>query len=365
MRKRLIACPEERALEDAAYVRRAVPTRIFAILLPVWRVAIRATVTEGEPYELIDRYLERGIATADLGTPAELAGFFGLDVLVVERALRFLDAIGHLASRDGRLALTELGQRSIRDNVRYVVTRQDRRTLYFDAFGSRPLTAPYYDTRTVTMLSASEAGDPSVTGEWPRFRMLCSMRGFRAEALTELASNPRRADFNLPERIDQPEVLGAAECVFLPMYLVRAVQQGSRVRLFAYTQAASEADPDMTELCERTPEITSLIEAEERLRASAFHERACRWLREHNLSERAPERLADGTWRVTLPAASFGRDAALPITKVGSFLVLDNDILHYGAMTRRCATGRCSPGSTTTSVHGQDQILMPPRSWSA
>ncbi len=65
---RLIRYPEERALEDAAFAHGLAPTRIFALLLPVWRVEVKATVTDAEDYALIDRYLERGIASAGLNS---------------------------------------------------------------------------------------------------------------------------------------------------------------------------------------------------------------------------------------------------------------------------------------------------------
>ena len=115
---RLIRYPEERALEDAAFTHGLMPTRIFALLLPIWRVDVRACVTAAEPYALIDRYLELGIGTAGLDSVTGLAGFFGLDDVVVERPLRFLAGIGHVTMGGGRVALTELGQRSVRDGKR-------------------------------------------------------------------------------------------------------------------------------------------------------------------------------------------------------------------------------------------------------
>jgi hypothetical protein len=325
-RTRLIPYPEERALEDAAYARGTVPTRIFSLLLPVWCVEIQATVTDGEDYELIDRYLERGIAEAGLATAAELAAFFALDEVLVARALRFLTAIGHLTEGPGgRITLTELGHRSVRDQVRYVVTRQDRRKLYFDAFGSRPLTRPYYDSRTVTFLPADAIG-PATTG-W--FRMLHSTRGFRHEALAELARNPERDHFNLPERIDSPQVLDAPEQVYLPLYVVRAVQRDGRASYLAYTQTGAEADADIGALCETTAEIAGLLETEERLaRSGGEDDRVSEWLRKRDLDGRRPVRLADGTLRVTFPAAAFGADKALSLSKLGSYVVLGTGFFH-------------------------------------
>src|SRR4051812_19990309 len=101
MTTRLIRYPEERALEDAVYRVGVRPTRIFALLLPVLCVEIEATVTDGEPYELIDRYLGRAIAEGGLHTTVELADFLALDEVLVDRALRFLTAIGHVTITEG------------------------------------------------------------------------------------------------------------------------------------------------------------------------------------------------------------------------------------------------------------------------
>ncbi|WP_308299099.1 hypothetical protein [Streptomyces sp. GESEQ-35] len=104
----------------------------------MWRVEVQADATEGEPYELIDRFLERGIAEAGLATADELAAFFALEPALVRQALQFLAAIRHIEEdRHGRLALTELGLRSVRDEIRCTVTQKDRRKLYLRGHGHR------------------------------------------------------------------------------------------------------------------------------------------------------------------------------------------------------------------------------------
>jgi hypothetical protein len=258
--KRLMPYPEERALEHTVHALEAVPTRIHSVLLPVWCVEVEADVTEGEPYELIDRFLERGIAEAGLGTVGELAAFFALDPPLVGQAVRFLTAIGHVTEGDGRLSLTELGYRSVRDEVRYVVTRKDRRKLYFDGFDSRPLTRPYYDARKVGFLSGETLQEALERRDGPRLNMLNPSRDFRREALVELADSPERDRFNLPGRIDAPRAVGSADLVFLPAYLVRAVERGGRVRHFAYTPAADEYDPEITAACEAADGVASALE---------------------------------------------------------------------------------------------------------
>lgn len=344
-RKRLLPYPEERALEHAAFALGTVPTRICLVLLPVWCVEVAAEVTEGEPYELIDRYLERGIAEAGLDTPDGLARFFALEMPLVGQALRFLEAIGHVrTSRGGRLALTELGLRSVRDQVRYTVTRQDRRKLYFDAFACRPLTRAHYDARRVPFLSGEQAqqeAEGTARGRGgPRVHILFTTRGFRREALAELAGRGDRERYNLPERIDRPQSLGE-ELVFLPSYVVRAVDSGSAPRYLVYTPAGDEADHDLGEACSATPEVRSAVEAEEAdaVRADgAFAERAGRWLSSRGLAQYRPERRPDGGWRVTLPGDAFAADR-VPPAKLGSFVMLGNGFLHIWCAEERVRRG--------------------------
>ncbi|WP_020671911.1 hypothetical protein [Amycolatopsis nigrescens] len=330
---RLIRYPAERALEDAAFDQDTVPTRIFTVLLPLWRVEVRSTVTEGEPYQLIDRYLERGIAEAGLQTTAELAAFFAIEEKLVDRALRSLAAIGHLAESGGRFTLTTLGAASVRDQVRYVVTAGDRRRLYFDAFGSRPLTRPYYHSRTVTLLPEDRLAAALDSPGGSKFLRLLSPYPFRREALTELAGNPERDHFNLPTRMDGPESV-AEDRVYLPLYLVRAVQDGKRVRHLAYTQAGVEPDLDVTALCEQSPDVLGLLETEDRIARTEI-DWMKDWLSERDLTTAKPTLDEHGAWRVTLPGSAFTKDGPLPLRKLGSFVVRGKNFFHVWCTDER------------------------------
>jgi hypothetical protein len=123
-------------------------------------------------------------------------------------------------------------------------------------------------------------------------------------------------------------MLGEPEYVFLPIYLVRAVQRDNRVRLLAYTQAGESADHDITALCEQAPEIGSAVDEADRSSRSGFYERSSQWLEKKGLGAYPPVQRSDGTWRVTLPGAAFGGEGQLRISKIGSFVVLGSDILH-------------------------------------
>jgi hypothetical protein len=325
-RTQLFSFPEQRVLEDAAFARDVVPTRIFALLLPVWSVTVQADITEAEDYELIDRFLARGIAEGDLTTTAELADFYALDPELVDRALRALAAIGHVTHGSGRWTLTGLGLRSVRDRKRYIVTRGDRRKLYFTAFGSQPLTRPYYDTRKVTLVTAGDV--PEIrSANGPRFHTLMTTRGLDGNALDALAANPQRDRFNMPDRVEGLRRLGSDELVYLPVYVVRARTPQGRKRYLAYGQASAEADPDLSDVIERSPEVIAVLEAEmTAIRHDEELERVRAWLRKQGLGEQPLERVSsDDLLRVCLPANRFGGNG-LSLNRVGSFVVQANSL---------------------------------------
>ncbi|WP_406294387.1 hypothetical protein OG948_05950 [Embleya sp. NBC_00888] len=310
-----IPYPETRAVEHAAFVEGIAPTGVFPVLLPVWSVEIRATVTEGKPYDLIDHYLERAIDEGHLDTVDSLARFLGLDAVLVDRALRSLVAIDHVVRTGNAVELTELGRRSVRAGTRYVVTHEDRRRLYFDAFGSRPLTRRYYAGDPVTLVSGGQLDAAQAGRNGQRFTLLVSTHGFARDALARLSASPERDRYNLPARIDQPQSLGE-EMVFLPVYIVRGWEggPGGRLRHLAYGQAGDEADPDLSTMAQETVEIVSALASEQ-----TDPERAQVWMREKHPSATGPEALDRGGWRATFPPESFGPNAPFTLTKVGSF----------------------------------------------
>ncbi|MGW6242110.1 hypothetical protein ACWGBX_23985 [Streptomyces sp. NPDC055037] len=314
---RLMNFPEERVLEDAAFGQGIVPTRLYALLLPVWKVEIRADITEGEAFFLIDRFLERGLRHGSLDTVDELAAFFALDRALVAQAVRFLTAIGHTEEGPGGiLRLTPLGQRSVDDDIRYVVTRQDRRQLYFEALSCGPLARAHYDDEVVTLLSAEEMDQAQRSKHYPRFTPVAVASGFDRSALDRLKSRRDRARFNLPVALDAVECLSET-LVFLPVYLVRG-----RAGLLVYGQAEAGTahDPELSALCTGTPELINALdneeldaEADERLLRSAR-----KWLSELGLDAVAPEQDDDGTWSVSLPSSAFG-EKGIPFSRIGSY----------------------------------------------
>ena len=312
--------PEQRVLENAAFVLGLVPTSVQAVLLPVWSVEVRATITEGQPYELVDRFVERGIGDGGLRSVGELAAFLALDPALVRQALAFLTAIGHVTDIGGGVGLTELGRRSMRDGTRYTMIRGDRRRLYFDGFQSRPLTTAHYTSSTVSFVPPDRTA--------PRHRGSVVRRldspGFRDDAVTELSDHPDRARFNLPPGIENPERVGEPEKVHLAVYAVRAVEDDGRVRHLVYTPAHDgEHDPDLSAACEETPSFMTDLWSAETGAVSGVAQQIRRWLSSRNLAQYAPEwDQWHGAWRVTLPSGAFSAPDGLGLARLGSYQVL-------------------------------------------
>jgi hypothetical protein len=120
--------------------------------------------------------------------------------------------------------------------------------------------------------------------------------------------------------------------VFLPAYIVRAVAAGGKIRHLVYTPAADE----VAAASQTAPEVFSALEAEEvDARRKDFRETAGRWLSARKLARHQPVKDRNGAWRVTLPADRFGPDRAVPLTKLGSFVVLGSCFFHVWCADER------------------------------
>jgi hypothetical protein len=362
----LISYSETRALEDVAFRLGGTPVRLCRILLPVWQAEVRATIYDSEPYNLIDRYVDAAVGRCGLGTAAELAGFLGLDEVLMDRAIRFLTAIGHL-ERDpatGRLVLSDLGQMSLREGKRYRRELEDRRKLYFDGFTSRPLTRPYYDTTFLDKAAvlaelAARGGGPAFTPVNP-----FSVPELAPTALSWLAELEDRDRYNLPTAVISPTQTGPAMPVHLPAYVVRAVV-GEQVRYLAYTQVADTADDEWSAVCSAAPDIAAVVENEHRADQQGHEDAARRWIAAR-FAGRFKLSRQDTLLQATLPTNAFSgsdrsQDPGIPLSKLGSFVMMntwffrlwcDDDTLRYQALLKR-ADGYLG---SRTRINGDDAM---------
>ncbi|KAB8162219.1 hypothetical protein FH609_024460 [Streptomyces sp. 3MP-14] len=314
---RLFPFPEERVLEHAAFGEGVVPLRLHGLLLPVWEVEVEADITEGEKFSLLERFLARGLRHGGLHGIDELTAFFALDRALVAQAVRALTAIGHVREEGGRLTLTGLGQRSVDDDTRYVLTRQDRRKLYFEALSSVPLQKPHYDQETVSLLSEEELGRLVGDGKGPRFTPLFVSRSFDPAALDDLNRRRDRARYNLPVAMDRMRTLDS-RLVYLPLYVVSA-----RGRLLAYGQAGAGAahDGELSDLLTKAPSVAMTLENEQIEDEERTLKGIENWLHRHGLPPTAPER-EGGTWRISLPPEAFRDEHKLSLSRIGSYQIV-------------------------------------------
>ncbi|MFC5747991.1 hypothetical protein [Actinomadura rugatobispora] len=317
--------PPSRALEHAADLPGVRPLRIHRIGVPLFEVEIDALVHDAQPYDLLDRFVGRALADAELRSPAEIADFLGLALPMVDRVLRFLGNVGHLTTApDGTLVLTDLGRRSVQDDRRYVPKR-DRQKLYFDGVRGEALPAVHY-SRSVTVLRRDEATDQKLF----RLPKACA---FRNDAVHALAARPDRTAYNLLS--DFLEVTPVAvDDAHLPCYLVRT-QTPRGLDLLAYSGIPGLRDEHLERLLRGWPLIGQQLAVDDANHQGDPRDEFGDWLREQGLDPDLlrwvdqPPRL-----RLTLPASRFHdvrpntpRRGTFGLTQVGSFTAPRGQVL--------------------------------------
>jgi hypothetical protein len=296
--------PARRAIERARTTAGAQPIRLFPQLLPVWRAEIRATIEDSEPYEVFDAFLTRGIAHGALTTPQALATFFGIQRSIVDRALTFLTTLRHVHRDGDNLTLTDLGQRSVRDGVRYVV-KQDRRHLYFDGFTAAPLPASHYTG--VTYLQAQRWRGP----EGLEFRAIGYHAPFDVAQVPQLLRRPDRRDLNIPDGLRDATVISVQQ-EWLPAYLV---QDAGPVGLQVFSMAAEGRDRHLERICAHLRE--ALQEEKDHTDPTTAWQK---WLANRGYPGVGIHRTPGGALRAILPAKAFtGDSAAFKLYQLGSF----------------------------------------------
>ena len=291
--------PIRRVLEKVAVLPGVEPLRVFPLLLPMWTVGIKSVVRETQPYEIFDRFLSLAIGRAGVRDVAGLAGFFAVEPALVERTLRFLDAIGHL-HRDGEiLSLTAIGMSSINDDQRYVI-KEDRQVLYFDGFTSAPLPKNHYE-------GAVWLDEPHLRlSGGTRFQAVADAGMFRPEALKELERRADREEYNLPAGLAsvEPTAIGRS---WLPTYVIECVSE-----LLFYVKAIEGPDSYLSALA--TPYLNDALRAEKPVDDIQVWRD---WLAGRGFRDVEPRRLPNRVLRAALPAAAFGK--SLEWWRLGSF----------------------------------------------
>lgn len=347
-----------RALEHLQTIQDITPVRLFAILFPLWDIEITATQEESRPYELMERYVERGIDEGGFHTIEEFVGFLGLQLEIVQKILSFLETLGHVTRTGTSWDLTPLGRRSVREGKKYVA-QEKRIRLYFDAYTSKPLRKEHYNRKTVHVFSPEEAATITHSKTWGyRFHLIMATREWQSASLRELEARINKAEYNVPPEMRSIQVL-AVRPAYLPMYIIETAKNTheSRPQYLVYTGIRERRDPYFEHIIHQNATVYAALQGE---RVLAQRDLWGTWLQEKGITG-IPLELPDGTWQIALPASAFeGLQAKFATTRVGDYELRDGYFIQIWcqekALRRKAALDR-----TLRLVKNQQRYIK----WSA
>jgi hypothetical protein len=298
--------PIQRILERVNAMPGVQPRRIFPVLLPMWGVEIQAQFWDAQPYEVFDQYLSRAIGSAGLNEPDRLAAFFGVQPALIERALRFLEAVGHVRRESAAVALTDLGRRSVAAGCRYVV-KEDRQLLYFDGFTSAPMLKEHY-------AGGEWLDEPLLRLSGTQFQPITALARLSLSAIDELAARADRDRFNVPGSLTAIEAREIRQA-WLPAYILECT-----AGLMVFVKAIEGPDAYLADLL--TPHLWNVLASEPRPDYVAVWQD---WLAGKGFHEAVVRTMSNGVLRASLPASAFGEQVRW--AQLGSFVTRDSTFL--------------------------------------
>lgn len=218
--------------------------------------------------------------------------------------MTFLTTLRHVHRNGDTLTLTDLGQRSARDGVRYVV-KQDRRHLYFDGFTTAALPATHYEG--VTYLQTQRWRGP----EGLEFRAIGYHCPFDAAQVPQLLRRPDRRELNIPDGLRDATVISLQQ-EWLPAYLV---QDAGPAALQVFSMATEGRDRHLERVCAHLRE--ALQEEKDHTDPTPAWRK---WLADRGHAGTDIHRTPGGALRATLPATAFtGNNPTFRLYQLGSF----------------------------------------------
>jgi hypothetical protein len=333
--KRLIY-PATRAIENAVSQPGIHPIRLFPVLWPLWQVETSADMYDKQDFEIIDHFIVRSIDEGGIRDRDVLIRFLHLSEGLVDRCLTFLALIGHLTVTGPTLQLTDLGQESVRDGIRYVAAT-NRLTLLLERQTGTPLPRRYYGD--VPILDTPEIEDGQLADR-TQFLSVFTYQPFNPNILPWLENHPNRVEYNLPSKLRRLRSEGIREG-FLPCYLIQTADG----EVLAYTNAAEQRDTFLEAVYAKTS-IEHLIEVKS---VANPRETWRKWLANSGLAGGELRQKRD-VWQLVLEPSAFGPPPKLPLARIGSYVVRDNHFLQYwcaDTATRERALAERSLGIAT------------------
>lgn len=232
-----------------------IPLRLFRVLYPLWRVRVDGQQRVAAEFDEMEWYLERGMLEAGFTSVTDLAVFFGLEPVFVQRLINSARGIGHISGDDAHLALTELGLASVQERVRYEEQKTSSE-LYFDALRNVPLTPEHYK------IPILEALPPA--GKTPFQAFYQFDHTWNEDALTQMLQG------DLPSEIAAVQLINR-EPAYMPAYFVEARENkpSSLPGLLVFSQVRGLRDTVLEEAVNRDPMVYRALKAKTDSRAEA------------------------------------------------------------------------------------------------
>jgi hypothetical protein len=331
--------PATRAVENAMSLPGVKPVRFFPVLWPLWQVQVSADVYDKQDFELVDHFIVRAIEEGDIHDRMELIRYLNLPAGFLDRCLMFLQRIGHLEIAGSQLRLTELGQRSVREGIRYVKATS-RLTILIERQTGSPFPRPYYDGN-VPILDTAEIEEGQLADR-TRFLWVSTFEPFDTQTIQRLAARPDRAQFNLPSQFRNLRQENFSNG-FLPSYLIETADR----RILAYSNVSEKRDGFLEHLCTKTS-IEHLVEAQGISDPADIWRK---WLTQSTaFGSGRLRKTSTGVWQVVLRATAFGDRPKPSLSRIGSYQFRDHHFIQIwcaDAGTRQKALKERSLGIAT------------------
>lgn len=320
----------QRVIEDAQKEPDLAPTRLFAVLFPLWRVELEGTFREQKPYALLEEYFTRGMAEGGLQTTEQLSTFFGIDTRLVAKVLDFLQTIEHVQQTQGRWSLRPLGQESLREGQKYIA-KKNRQECYFEGFERQPLTREHYEKMQV--YTEQEAEELIAVYEHShrgyRCERLFSFHAWNPGAVDNLARRSDRDRYNLRKEISGVHQVSQPEVVYLPIYLIEARKKNNQRVYLAYSRIRGRRDHFFEQIVNSYPDIRESL-AVATAREQQHRDLWSHWLKRQGLAHMQPLRMPNGIWQLNLTSDLFrSSNPPLAVEKIGTYHLEEGHFLYF------------------------------------
>ena len=201
--------------------------RFARIDYPVYCIPMEITERNSEPYEESEISMEKILSHTEC-SKKKLFEAMSITTLnnSVENILEYLMSIGHVEEKHGKLILTELGQKSLKENYKIKIDRNVR-LIYFDAFTSMPIPKKYYKKSEAIYIN------PLVFKDYGNSNFIDSWNDFNYDNLKKILklNGEERLKYNLPYEmtdikvsnyilnLSKDEILSKELIMYIPLYI--------------------------------------------------------------------------------------------------------------------------------------------------